>query len=320
MENANKYRLSDKEIGTIVREAFGVSFRSAGELTDGWANMAYSIVLEDGRRVVLKIAPSADKRVMRYEKNMMRTEVEAMRLAAATPGLPVPRVYAYDASCSIIGAEYFFMDFAKGTAMNKIRDSLSLDEREAIARELGGYNRSINAYKNSFFGSLQPEGRRKDNWAEVFEGMMEDVLADGKDASVELPVSYAEIEKEVLRYGELLVAVKEASLVHWDLWDGNVFVHGGKISGLIDFERAFWGDPLSEFYFGRFAQNTLGAFCEGYGINGLTESERRRRVLYDFYLDLIMVIECTYRNYESKDHIKWAYENFVEGYKHLQSL
>ncbi|MCK9862735.1 aminoglycoside phosphotransferase family protein [Paenibacillus sp. ATY16] len=320
MENANKYRLNDKEIETIVREAFGQAYFSASELTDGWANMAYSIVLEDGRKTVLKIAPSADKLVMRYEKNMMRTEVEAMRLVADTPGLPVPRVYAYDAACSIIPAEYFFMEYVEGTAMNKIRDSLSLEEREAIARELGGYSRSINAYKNSFFGSLQPEGRRKDNWSEAFEGMMADVLADGKDAGVELPVSYAEIEKEVLHYRDLLGVVKEASLIHWDLWDGNVFVHEGRISGLIDFERAFWGDPLSEFYFGRFAKSTLGAFCEGYGINGLTESEQRRRVLYDFYLDLIMAIECTYRKYESKDHIKWAYENFAEGYKQLQAL
>lgn len=320
MENANKYRLNDKEIETIVREAFGQSFRSASELTDGWANMAYSIRLEDGRKVVLKIAPSSDKPVMRYEKNIMRTEVEAMRLVANMPGLPVPRIYAYDSSCSIIGAEYFFMDFVEGTAMNKIRDSLSLEERENIARELGGYSRSINAYKNSFFGSLQPEGRRKDNWSEAFEGMIADVLADGKDASVELPVPYAEIEKDLNRSRGLLADVKEASLVHWDLWDGNIFVQEGSISGLIDFERAFWGDPLSEFYFGRFAKNTLGAFCEGYGIDGLTESEQRRRVLYDFYLDLIMVIECTYRKYENQDHIKWAYENFIEGYKQLQSL
>ncbi|CAM3178704.1 phosphotransferase [Paenibacillus lupini] len=176
MENANKYRLSNQEIGKIVHEAFGQGFHSASELTDGWANMAYSIMLEDGRKTVLA------------------------------------------------------------------------------------------------------------------------------------------------RVSGLLTDVKEASLVHWDLWDGNIFVKDGAISGLIDFERAFWGDPLCEYYFGRLTQEWSNAFYAGYGINGLTEAEQRRRVLYDFYMDLIFVIECTYRKYENQDHIKWTHENFKEGFKRLQAL
>lgn len=320
MENANKYRLSNQEIGTIVRETFGQGFHSASELTDGWANMAYSILLEDGRKTVLKIAPSQDKRVMRYEKNIMKTEVESMRLVADNPALPIPQIYTYDSTCELIQAEYFFMEFVEGTALNQIRDSLTSEEREVIIRQLGGCSRTINDYRNSFFGSLQPDGRRSDSWAEVFGGMLEDVLADGKDANVVLPVSYEEIEKEIARASDLLTDVKEASLVHWDLWDGNVFVKNGSISGLIDFERAFWGDPLCEYYFGRLTQEWSNVFYAGYGINGLTEDERRRRVLYDFYLDLIFVIECTYRKYENKDHIKWTYENFQEGFKRLQAL
>lgn len=320
MENENKYRLSNQEIGTIVREAFGQGYASASELTDGWANMAYSIVLEDGRKTVLKIAPSPDKLMMRYENNIMKTEVESMRLVADNPVLPVPRIYTYDSTCELIRAEYFFMEYVEGTALNQIRDALAPEERDAIARQLGGYNRMINDYKNGFFGSLQPDGRRGDSWAETFGGMLEDVLADGKDADVTLPVSYGEIEKEIARSSELLTEVKEASLVHWDLWDGNIFVKDGGISGLIDFERAFWGDPLCEFYFGRLTQASSKAFYAGYGINGLTEAERRRRVLYDFYLDLILVIECTYRKYENQDHIRWTHDNFKQGFKLLQAL
>jgi Predicted aminoglycoside phosphotransferase len=320
MENANKYRLSDQELGAVVRQVFGQTFTSARELTDGWANMAYSIQLEDGRKTVLKIAPSQDKLVMRYERNIMKTEVESMRLVADNPALPVPCIYAYDPTCELIQAEYFFMEYVEGTALNTIRDSLTTEERENIIRQLGGYSRSINAYKNSFFGSLQPDGRRRDSWAEVFMGMLEDVLADGKDADVTLPVSYTEIEREIARSSESLTDVKEACLVHWDLWDGNVFVKDGAISGLIDFERAFWGDPLCEYYFGRLAQGSSKAFYAGYGMNGLSESERRRRVLYDFYLDLILVIECTYRKYENQGHINWTYDNFKEGFKHLQAL
>ncbi|MCM3629624.1 hypothetical protein M3194_19985 [Paenibacillus glycanilyticus] len=58
----------------------------------------------------------------------------------------------------------------------------------------------------------------------------------------------------------------------------------------------------------------------GYGINGLTESERRRRVLYDFYLDLIFIIECAYRKYQNQDHIKWTRENLKQGVKEIRAL
>ncbi|MCM3629625.1 phosphotransferase [Paenibacillus glycanilyticus] len=92
----------------------------------------------------------------------MKTEVESMRLVADNPALPVPRIYTYDSSCELIRADYFVMEYVEGTALNKIRDSLAPEEREDIVRQLGGYSRTINAYKNSFFGSLQPGGRIRD--------------------------------------------------------------------------------------------------------------------------------------------------------------
>ena len=107
--------------------------------------------------------------------------------------------------------------------------------------------------------------------------------------------------------------VTEACLVHWDLWDGNIFIHEGQISGIIDFERAFWGEPLIEHYFSHFSQ--CAAFEEGYGRAVVTETERIRRSLYDLFLDLILVIECAYRQYENQDHVKWTIENFRQGYE-----
>ncbi|MFC5530550.1 hypothetical protein [Cohnella yongneupensis] len=31
------------------------------------------------------------------------------------------------------------------------------------------------------------------------------------------------------------------------------------------------------------------------------------------YLDLILVIECTYRQYENEGHIRWANDNLTGG-------
>jgi len=47
-------------------------------------------------------------------------------------------------------------------------------------------------------------------------------------------------------------------------------------------------------------------FLRGYGRGPLTEDERARRLLYDFYLFCIMVIETVYRGHETPDQYNWA--------------
>ena len=82
--------------------------------------------------------------------------------------------------------------------------------------------------------------------------------------------------------------------------------------GIIDFERALWDDPLMEYYFSHF--NQTSPFLEGYGKTTLTPSEKGRRALYDFYLDLIFCIECPFRQYEDLNHLQWARDNIKQGW------
>jgi aminoglycoside phosphotransferase (APT) family kinase protein len=318
MESFNKTKLSEDEIQRIVLQAFSQRLHASEELSDGWANTAYSITLQDGRRIVLKVAPTKDKRIMRCERDNMRTEVEALKLVSTIDDLPVPRVHMYDASCSIVPAEYFIMDYMTGTPYNKLKESMSAGNRASIERQLGEYTRRFNAIRNNRFGYFHADHGGTGNWRETFLGLIDDVMADGKDAGVELLVPYGEIEAAIERHAAALDDVRTASLVHWDLWDGNLFVEDGSITGIVDFERALWADPLIEYYFGRFASSN--AYQEGYGWTITTESERQRRALYDFYLDLILAIECTYRQYTNKEHVTWANNNLMTGYERLLQL
>jgi aminoglycoside phosphotransferase (APT) family kinase protein len=318
VQSLNKSKLSDIQMKSIINQAFGQSIQSIEELSDGWANVAYVIDLQDGRKVVLKVAPSKDKLLMRCEKNNMNTEVEALRMVSQMGGVPIPHIYTYDPSCSLVPSEYFIMEYIVGTPLNKIKESLSTEEKGNIEEQLGEYNRRINSIKGSNFGYFHDSEGLKYSWTEVFRRLLNDVLADGQDAGVELPVSYADIEIEIEKRITALDEVTEPCLVHWDLWDGNIFIHEGKISGIVDFERAIWGEPLFEYYFGKFGDSS--SFEEGYGRGIVTDAERDRRTLYDLYLDLIMVIECDFRKYEDQDHIKWATRNFEEGFKKLQKV
>jgi aminoglycoside phosphotransferase (APT) family kinase protein len=98
-----------------------------------------------------------------------------------------------------------------------------------------------------------------------------------------------------------------AHFVHWDLWDANVFVDPStlQVTGVIDFERAFWGDPLMEAQFRAKADDAR--FIEAYGttVLGLPGARTRRR-LYDMYLFLIVVIEATYRQYPTGELEQWG--------------
>ena len=91
MEGANKVTINQEDLNRIIRNAFGCEIRNWTELTDGWANSAYSLELSDGKSVVLKVAPSKGIKLMRYERNMMKAEVEIMKHFIASGDVPVPR-------------------------------------------------------------------------------------------------------------------------------------------------------------------------------------------------------------------------------------
>jgi hypothetical protein len=59
--------------------------------------------------------------------------------------------------------------------------------------------------------------RQSDNWEDAFIGMIGDLLADGKDAEVELPQPYAVIENEIKNRMDVLNEVVTPCLVDWDL-------------------------------------------------------------------------------------------------------
>lgn len=312
MENAIKVKLAKEQLDLLAKDTFGIAVREAEELTDGWANTAYRILLEDGRLTALKVAPLPGTPLMRYEAQLMATEVEAMKLASSV--VPVPAIYRHDTSQSLIGSDYYFMEWLDGTPYNKVKTSMKEEERAAVERELGVYSRRINEIEGPCFGAFGHSGR-SEAWPAVFRRMAQDVLEDGKDRGLKLPFTYEEAERELDNRMGLLEEIRSPRLVHWDLWDGNVFVRDGKIIGLIDFERAFWGDPRMEFYFGRLGGSA--AFRQGYGADEDTIAETGRRKLYDFYLDLILFIECDYRGYQNPGHLKWASDMIARGWKLL---
>jgi aminoglycoside phosphotransferase (APT) family kinase protein len=312
MESLTKRKVTDAEIGALVERAFpGAGLASATELTDGWFNAVYDLRLGDGRDVVLKIAPPPGTRTLAYEHDMMRGELEFFQRAAGV-GAAVPELLHADTSRTLIESDWLFMAKLHGETVADLTKTLTEEELGEVRRELGRAVARLHSATSTTFGYPNPASRsRQATWRGSFLAMVDDVLRDGVELGVELP--WPRIAEVFDAHADALDAVTVPRLVHYDLWDNNAFVveQDGRraIEGIIDGERAFYGDPLAEF-----VALDLGLELEHYPtlLAGYEEvadwplaadpGARRRLGLYKIYLGLIMFTEGPTRGFAGPAH------------------
>lgn len=300
-ESITKYQIDPLQAEKIVQRHFGrdQSIVHIHEYTDGYYNAVYHLVLTSGKDCILKIAPTTQMRVMRYEKNLMQAEVASLQLVRQRTEMPVPLVLAHDASYTLLPNEYFLMETIHGSNYNQIRGELTPAQQAVIDYEIGRLLAQMNLITGERFGYYAQPDQQAGSWRAAFDSMLQGVLADGQDLQVPLSLPYEKLYDRLSACFDALDEVKTPCLVHWDLWDGNIFIdpETARITGMIDFERVMWADPLMEFNFG-FPRPD---FLAGYGRPMLeTENQRLRRSLYNLYLDLILIIEAYFREYPDR--------------------
>ena len=307
MESKTKNRQTRAQIAAMAARAFnGLTLADGSdavqELKDGWFNASYKIRLADGRQVVLKIAPPKDAEVMLYEKNIMATEVATMQLVRQNPAIPVPEIYFFDDTHDLCDADYFFMAYMTGDSLEHVNDSLPADMKESVGQHIGAIIREINGFPGTYFGYDGNPDLRADTWPEAFIKIVESVLEDAARKNVPFDYSYDEIRAVFLQHAPALAEITTPCLVHWDAWNPNFFVQDGKVTGIIDFERALWAEPLMEAQFrAPFLGQGITPSLHGYGKTAFTLAEEQRSHLYALHLALVMHTECFYRNYDTDE-------------------
>ena len=313
MESITKYRQSPKTLRRMIERAYGPELVPSGddfatELGHGWFNVAYLLRLADGRDVVMKIAPHPGVEVMTYETDMLAGEVAVIRLLERATSVPVPHVDHYDPSCELIEAPWFVMTHIPGENFGEVSEAWPHDRQQAVWRQIGAANAELNTILGDGFGRFGTPGVA--TWREAFTGILEDVLRDGERRDVDLGWSYEEVRQAIADHAACLDAVTVPQFCEWDLWGSNVMVADDRITGIIDHERAFWGDPIMEAGFlaagGTGSSDDPSGFLEGYGRGPLTADELDRRRLYNLHLFLIMVIETVYRGHTTTDQLDMA--------------
>ena len=311
-----KIKLKKEELVKIVAATFPeCTLADYEELTEGLCNTAYRMVLSNGQKVVLKVTSGNNKGFMSNESGMMDAEVSAMNIVAEQTDIRVAKVYRYDTSREIIDGNYFLMESLDGDSWFSRKESLSDEVNQSLSRETGCVQKKLAGIRSDHFGMLGDKEHSFSNQYDFLKYLITNVVNDARAVHVEFGVSYDEITEALEKDKELFLEIRTPSLVHWDMWEGNIFIKNNKLAGIIDWERAMWADPMMDDRFRFHTRNQ--AFLDGFGITELSGAEERRILWYDVFLYLTMMTEPTYREYEDDGQYNWIQPLFMKVWEKL---
>ncbi|MBS3762524.1 MAG: aminoglycoside phosphotransferase family protein [Planctomycetes bacterium] len=248
----------------------------------GKFNTSY-YVRGDGEQMVLRIAPSPESVFCFYEKDMMRQEPEIHSRLREETEVPVAEIFAFDDTKETIGRDYLLMERLPGRALT---DARGVDQSRVL-HQVGEYLARTHELSIDRYGYVGPHKpmRPQDSWVEAFQVMWNKLIDDVVDVG-----HYDEDESSLLRRLlednlELFDRDGPARLLHMDIWSQNILVDSkSRVTGLVDWDRALWGDPEIEFAVLDYCGISRPAFWEGYGRRrDATRDARVRQVFYLLY-------------------------------------
>ena len=301
-----KNRQSEETISSMAKRAFpDKQIVVIKELTEGMCNVTYDIMFEDGSGSILKIAAADRRGNISNEVNLMQAEINAMKLVAENCSFKVADILYYDTGNTICDGNYFFMEKLEGDNFFLVREGMSEEVIAIINTEIGKISRELSNIQNSEFGFLG-EDKRYESLFKFVKHMLENLLSDAQKRDIDILYDEQTFLNQLENDKSAFETIHKASLVHWDMWEGNVFVKDGHVSGIIDWERALWGEPFMDDRFRM--HNRSKHFLEGFGWTSFSEDELKRLRWYDIILYLTMMIEVFYREFDDKGQYFWARE------------
>ena len=236
------------------------------------------------RDYVLRIAPPDDGVFLFYEKNMMRQEPGLHSLLLEKTDAPIPGIIAFDWSRSVIEADYLIMERLPGIPLS---DSPAACAGE-ILRQTGAALSKVHAVTADQYGYLGEHAPMKprDSWKEAFAVMWESLIGDVEGTGHYTAADCRFMAGLFDRYADVFERDVPASLLHMDIWAENLLVSGGDLSGILDWDRALWGDREIEYAVLDYCGISEPEFWEGYGRKRDRSGDARLRGLFYYLYEL----------------------------------
>ncbi len=256
-----------RETLAAAMKAHGLPPARFDRITTGKFNESWYVALEDGRDVVLRIAPPDAAGFLFYERNMMRQEPGLHKVIREKTPLPVAEILAYDDSRALIDRDFMVMERLPGTAMSQAGLSPPATDRalEEVGRQLRELHDGCRAEEYGYLGEhrcMEPAA----TWAEAFRVMWAKLVEDIRQCGVydheEARAVTGALESRLGAFDRPI----PSSLLHMDIWAQNILVDSkGHVTGIVDWDRALWGDTEIEFAVLDYCGISEPAFWRGYG-------------------------------------------------------
>lgn len=258
----------------------GVSVVRRDRVTGGDINRAYALTTNSGGRIFMKANDRANE-------GFFTAEAASLTAIASTGAIGTPRILCTgtdDGNGSQEPCSFLLLDFIQSGKRRA-------DYWESFARDLAAMHRSDTAgfcdgrygfFQNNYIGSTPQDNTPADSWVSFFRDRR--LAPQFRAASPHFTTGERKRITRLLDHlDEFLVEPERPSLVHGDLWGGNVFCGSDGTALLID-PAAYVGHAEADLamteLFGRFPPIFYDAYREAAPLQPGYED---RRDLYNLY-------------------------------------
>ena len=195
----------------------GKTIESLTPIPSGSISRVFLVKYADGQKMVAKTGGKA---------NSIFAEGFSLNFLKKNSNLPVPPVSYFDNNLLL-------MDFIGSNQV--LTKSLQIKAADKIADLHRVSNIKFGFEKNTFIGGLLQPNTTSDSWIEFFRDYRLKFMADRACEDGNLP-SYVnhKIDKLCKNLGQIICEPTIPSLVHGDLWSGNILCKNSQLSGFID--------------------------------------------------------------------------------------
>ena len=257
-----------------VRAVLHTEVVGTSPLPGGCVADARKLVLSDGRTIVAKLGDGRTPGLAR--EGFMLTYL------AEHTKLPVPCVLWADDELLLM--EYLI----SGDALNAAAEedaAMHLAALHSITAPQFGFE------DDTLIGGLRQPNHRNDCWRTFFRDQRLLFMAQESMMAGKLPLAMlGRVERLCARLDDWLPRTSVPSLIHGDMWSGNVLVRGRKVVGFID-PAIYFADAEIELAFATLFETFGAAFFRRYGeLRPLRPGFfEERRDLYNLYPLLVHV-------------------------------
>ena len=216
----------------------------------GKFNTSYRLDFDHRPSVILRVAPPTNALLFQHEIGLLKREHSVQqRLNRLSEKFPVN--LAADFSRKLIDRDYVFQNVVPGELWSLMQHELTGEQNEQLWWELASIVKRIHQLENDQFGFPQPRMQHQ-YWGDAMIEWIAGMVKDLEKYRINCEGAKELLEKVTI--GRCyLDDVTTPTLVHGDLWPKNILVQRSEgqveISGVLDAERAFWGEPAAEWIF-----------------------------------------------------------------------